>query len=291
MQLNEKEIKSLVSLVDDEDDISRNIVKDRILKIGEPAIPFIKEAIERSINPTETFTLKEIFKELNLRSTYDNLLIWKELNNSNLYQGLLILAKYNYPNLRAEVLTSEIEKIRKQLWLELNDNLTALEKVRVLNRIFFDFNGFDGDRENFFAPENSFINDVIFRKKGNPLMLSALYSIIAQSVNIPIYGINFPRHFMTVFIDKLIITNVGEVKEKDILFYINPFDRGDIYSLVEVRNFLLKMNIKPEPEHYLPCTNDVLVKRCINNLIQTYRNIEKNEIAENWQYLLTAFDN
>ncbi len=290
MKISEKEIKSLVSLMDDEDDFSRKIVRDRILNIGEPAIPFLLDAIEKSINNTETNNLKNLFDEINLNTTYDNLRIWKGLNSTNLYQGLLILAKYRYPQLKPERVTKELENLKKQLWLELNDNLTALEKVRVLNRIFFDFNGFDGEREDYFAPENSFINDLVFRKKGNPLIMSALYSIIAQSVNIPVYGINFPRHFMTVYADKLLVGSLNEIKENDILFFISPYNKGEIFSLSEIKNFLLKMNLKPLPDYYLPCNNDVYIRRSLRNLIQSYNNMERGDIAENYEFLLSALE-
>jgi regulator of sirC expression with transglutaminase-like and TPR domain len=164
--------------------------------------------------------------------------------------------------------------------------MTALEKVRILNHLFFEIHMFRGDSKDFFAAENSFLNDVIIRKKGNPITLSSIYSIIAQSVNIPIYGVNMPNHFIVAFTNRLYTQPLSDIKINDVLFYVNPFNRGEIYSLKEMRHFLTSMKVVPRDNYLLPCSNVTIVMRSINNLINIYENLGQVEKADDFRVIL-----
>jgi regulator of sirC expression with transglutaminase-like and TPR domain len=269
--LDENKIKSLIHLLEDDDEETYKLIYPQILSMGSDLLPYILDAQERSINPILSSRLKEIFSELNLQTSIKELTDWKLHNSRNLYQGLTIIAKYQYPNIELRKVSEIINKIRQDLWLEVNDNLTALEKVRIINHLFFDVYKFRGDTTDYYAPENSFINDILVRKKGNPLNLSAIYSIIAQSVNIPIYGVNLPRNYMLVYVEKLYSQPMNDFKENDILFYINPFNKGEIHSKNDIFNYLRRINIPTEEQYYLPCSNTVTLSRSLNNLINIYK--------------------
>lgn len=270
--LDEHKIKSLIHLLEDDDEETYKLIFPQIMSMGGDIMPYILDAEERSILPVLTNRLKEIYGELNLQTTIKELTDWKLHNSRNLYQGLTILAKYQYPNIELRKVSETINKIRQDLWLEVNDNLTALEKVRIINHLFFDVYKFRGDTKDYYAPENSFINDILVRKKGNPLNLSAIYSIIAQSVNIPVYGVNLPRNYMLVYVEKLYSQPLSTFQSNDVLFYINPFNRGEIHSQNDIFNYLRRINIPKEEKYYLPCTNIVTLSRSINNLINIYKN-------------------
>ncbi len=277
--LDKDQIKSLIHLLEDDDEETYKLIFPQLIDMGEDLIPYILDAKERSINPILTSRLKEVYIELNLQTSIKELTDWKLHNSRNLYQGLTILAKYRYPNIDLRKVSEVINKIRQDLWLEINDNLTALEKVRIINNIFFDIYKFRGDTKDYYAPENSFINDILIRKKGNPLNLSAIYSIIAQSVNIPIYGVNLPKNYMLVYVEKLYSQPLDNFQANDILFYINPFNRGEIHSKNDIINYLRRINIPVEEQYYMPCSNIVTLSRSLNNLVKIYKNKgEENKI-------------
>lgn len=273
--LDEHNIKSLIHLLEDDDEETYKLIFPQIMDMGSELIPYIIDAEERSISPVLSSRLKEIYSELNLQTTIKELTDWKLHNSRNLYQGLTIIAKYQYPHIELRKVSEIINKIRQDLWLEINDNLTALEKVRIINHLFFDVYKFRGDTTDYYAPENSFINDILIRKKGNPLNLSAIYSIIAQSVNIPIYGVNLPRNYMLVYVEKLYSQTENSFHNNDILFYINPFNRGEIHSQNDIFNYLKRINLPVEEQYYMPCSNIITISRSINNLINIYKH--KNE--------------
>lgn len=279
-------IESLISLIDDQDKGVYELVQGQIIDLGKDVLPFLDKAFDESDSELMSARLKNLIGQLNLIKTREDIRDWKQHNSRNLYEGLSILAKFQYPKLAIEKITQSINKIRQELWLEVNDNMTALEKVRILNHLFFEIHMFRGDSKDFFAPENSFLNDVIIRKKGNPITLSSIYSIIAQSVNIPIYGVNMPNHFIVAFTNRLYTQPLSDIKINDVLFYVNPFNRGEIYSLKEMRHFLTSMKVVPRDNYLLPCSNVTIVTRSLNNLINIYENLRQVEKADDFRVIL-----
>jgi regulator of sirC expression with transglutaminase-like and TPR domain len=289
--LDENKINSLIHLLEDDDSQTYALIYDQIMGMGPDLMPYLMDAEDRSINPLLTERLQELYQQLNLGYSINELKNWKLHNSKNLYQGLSILAKYQYPRLELRKISDLINKIRQELWLEVNDNLTALEKVRILNHIFFEVYNFRGDSKDYYAPENSFINDVLMRRKGNPLTLSALYAIVAQSVNIPIYGVSLPRNYMVVYVEKLYSQSMDEVRSLDVLFYINPFNRGEIHSQSDIFNYLRRIKMERLEEYYLPCSNVVTLQRSLRNLVDIYTKSGDDRKVNDLSQMLDVLDN
>ncbi|HEV7230802.1 MAG TPA: transglutaminase-like domain-containing protein, partial [Bacteroidia bacterium] len=126
---------------------------------------------------------------------------------------------------------------------------------------------------NYHAPQNSYINNVLESKKGNPLSLSILYLIIAQDLSIPIFGVNLPEHFVLAYIDEENQFPVyGETPNK-VLFYINPFSKGAVFSSKEIDAFLKQLKLPMEQTYYEPCPNVDIIKRVFRNLILAYEKL------------------
>ncbi len=281
-KINNKEVNALIDLLDDPDDNIFVTVKDRLLDIGEKVIPTLESVWETSFNPTVQTRIENIIHRIQFEKITESLKIWKKDINADLWYGSMLIAKYQYPDLNEEQLKKLIQLIRQDVWLELNEQLTALEKVKVINHIIFDVHQFKGNTENYNSPENSYLNRVIENKKGNPLTLGILYLLIARQLNLPLYGVNLPEHFVLAYMNE----NDDEEKKwvDKILFYVNPFSRGAIFSRKEIDIFLRQLNIPAREMYYAPCTNVDIIQRLIRNLMSAYTklgNIEKvNELDE-----------
>jgi len=286
--LNEKEIRSLVSLIDDNEVYETVFAK--IVDLGDEVINILDEELEVTLDVVKNNRLQAAYNQIILNSCVSEMKEWKANNARNLFRGLTIISRLRYPQLDLEFVNQEINRLKDSLWLELNDNLTALEKVRILNNVFFDMYGFSGDTKDFFNPKNSFLIDILKRKKGNPITMSSLYSIVAQSVGIPVYGINLPRHFIVAYADSLLRHPYTSVKRTNILFYVNPFANGEIYSQKEVLGFLNKLNIKTKDELLLPCSNMVTLHRTLNNLILIYKNNGDKFLEDGYKKLNEVLD-
>lgn len=270
----EPEIQALISLLDDPDTDIYQEIKTKILSYGNEIIPHLEYAWETSLDHLLQQRIEEIIHYLQFNSIKTALINWKNSGTSNLLEGAIITAKYQYPDLDETTITSYIDKLTQDIWLELNDNLTALEKIKVLNKIIFDIHGFNGNVKNINSPQNSYLNNVLESKKGNPITLAIIYLSVCQRLNIPVYGVNVPAHFILAFAENV----------NDVLFYLNVFNKGTVFSKNDIDKFLEQLKKDPKKEYYIPCDNLTTIKRLLQHLVYTYDNLgypdKKEELAE-----------
>jgi len=262
------EISALLSLLDDPDDTIFSEIKGRILLLGGDIIPELENTFETNFDTLVQQRALDLIHEIQFSNTLKALKNWRDNDSHSILEGAIIIAKYQYPDLIENKIKKHIEQLRTDIWLELKDELTALEKINVINHIIFDIHSFSGNTQNFHAPQNSFINAVLESKKGNPLLLAILYLTIAQGLKIPVYGINLPEHFILAYIDDAEFAY--NTKIKNVLFYINPFSRGTVFGKVEIDNFLRQLKLKQENHYYQPCTNIDMMRRLLRNLSYSF---------------------
>jgi regulator of sirC expression with transglutaminase-like and TPR domain len=276
-----KSLQALISLLDDPDHSVFEHVRSEIEKLGHNAIPALEHAWE-SHEFGELFEerVENLIQMIQSSSVVNGLSLWVHSEEQNLLEGLLTLTKFRYPNLKLDFVHEFFEKARKDIWLELNDELTALEKLKVINHILFDVYGFAANKDDYHHPDNSFIHRVIETRKGNPISLSCLYLILARQLELPIYGVNLPRHFILAWVDQVSIDEGKTPKDADILFYFNPFSEGAVFGANDIDAFLQELQIKPNPIFFRPCTSIDILKRTLNNLGYAYQQLGLKEKAE-----------
>jgi len=281
-----KSIQALITLMDDPDEEVFAHVRDRLLEYGPDAIQYLETSWEeRDFGLVFQSRIETLIHEIQFEECKRQLSHWYDGSSKDLLQGALIIAKYQYPGLNDKVVTDFIERLRRDCWLELNPNMTAFESVRILNKVFFGQYGFKGNSQNYTSPLNSYINTVIETKKGNPLSLSILYSIVAQQLELPIYGVNLPNHFVLAYIDEHGTSRfLSNANEFGVLFYINTFSRGSLFQKDDIDQFLKGLNVPQISAYYEPCSNSDIMRRMITNLITSFQqvgNAEKvNELIE-----------
>jgi regulator of sirC expression with transglutaminase-like and TPR domain len=270
-----KEVIALITLLDDPDEVIYSQVKDRFVTLGPPAIPHLETAWENSFDVIMQKRIEAIIHTIQFESLQRALKDWAQNDQDDLFKGVIILARYQYPDLNEQKIRKQLAQIKQDVWLELNEDLTALEKVKIVNHILFEVHQFSGNITNYHAPQNSFVNNVLESKKGNPLMLSVIYMLICKELNIPVYGINLPQHFVLAYVNDY--ANLIDVNNKtlsnNILFYINPFSKGLVFHQKDIDQFLKQLNLEPEAKYYLPCSNVEIIKRALNNLVYAYEKL------------------
>lgn len=270
--MNLKEVIALITLLDDPDDGIYSEVKNRFIVLGPPAIPHLETAWENSFDALMQKRIEGIIHTIQFKALQNALKYWAENEQDDLFKGCSIIARYQYPDLDENKLKKQLNQIKQDVWLELHDDLTALEKVKIINHILFEVHQFGGNISNYHAPQNSFINVVLETKKGNPVMLSVIYTLICKELNIPVYGVNLPQHFVLAYVNDL--ANLFDPSHKtlsdNILFYVNPFSKGLIFNQSDIDSFIKQLKIEPETKYYLPCSNLDIIKRILNNLIYSF---------------------
>jgi regulator of sirC expression with transglutaminase-like and TPR domain len=291
MEDNSK-LKALISLVEDPDEEVFSHVRERILEFGTEVISLLENSwMERDLGDQFRDRIADIIRDIQLEDVKRRLVVWYDSPQKDLLEGSLIIAKYQYPNLEEDKVRTEIERIRRDCWLELNDYMTAFERVRILNKIIFGVHGFTGNKENYTSPLNSYINTVIETKKGNPLSLCIVYSIVASQLNLPIFGVNLPNHFILAYIDQNGTNNfLSNANEYGVLFYINAFSKGTIFQKEDITQFLTGINQKPQTWHYEPCSNSDIIRRMLTNLIASYQQSGDSQKVEDLSVLRSFLD-
>lgn len=268
--MTDKEINALITLLDDPDVDIYQSVSQTLMDRGLEIVPDLEKAWENSSDSSVQDRIESIIQKIQMNHVHTSLTIWLNNGATDILEGAFIIAKYQYPDLGFYEIVHAIDKIKHDVWLEINDNLTALEKVRVINHIIFDIHKFTANNSNYYSPQNSYINQVLQSKKGNPISLSVIYAAVAQKLGIPIYGVNLPKNFILAYKDEYhdLIPSGDEV-----LFYINPFNKGAVLGKKEIDLFLKQQNISPEPMFYKPCNNVEIIQRIILNLIFSYEKL------------------
>lgn len=265
--LSNKEIEALIHLLDDTDEEVYSHVKERIIDLGEPVIPQLEEAWEHSFNHLLQERIEDVIHVIQFDGLAARLAKWKEEGELDLWEGVVLIARYQYPDLDEPDLRRQLELIRRDVEKELKPGMKPLEKVRVINHVLFDIYGFTSNKTHFHSPPNNYINNVLESRKGNPLSLSVVFAVLAQSLGMPVYGVNLPEHFILAYMN----TNREEpVPAEQVLFYVNPFSKGAIFSKREIDTFLNQLKIAHRPEFYEPCSNARILQRMLNNLIFAY---------------------
>ena len=114
----------------------------------------------------------------------------------NWWQGAVAIARDRYPSLQEAGLRSELEGLSRSGSHERLDGYSVRQQVDIMARLFGDELGFRGDRDSYYDPRNSYINDVLSRRVGIPISLSLVYCELARSLGVRAQGVSFPGHFL-----------------------------------------------------------------------------------------------
>ena len=263
---NSKEIESLIRLLDDPDTEIFEHVHDKLKSYGSEVIEYLENAFEKAFDPIQQDRIANLVHEIQFGTLKTELQLWHQGGAFDLLQGALILNKYQYPDLDEQKIINQIEAIKRDIWLQMIYDASPAEHVKLINHVLYSIHGFSGNTTNHQDPQNSYLSQVLETKKGNQISLAIIYSIIAQKLDIPIYGVNLPQHFILAYVDE---SQESEF-EGGILFYINAFNKGFIFGRRDVDMFLKQLNLKAEKQFYEPCSNTDIIKRILRNLISAY---------------------
>lgn len=273
---NNTEIKALVKLLDDTDQEVFEQVAKRLLEHGTSVIHFLETEWEKSLDTLLQERIENIVHQIQFNTVKEDLNLWYQSGAFDLLQGALVINRYQYPDLDEQKVINQIEEIKREIWTSLQYEMSSVEKIKLINHIFYNIHGFKGNTKNHHDPQNSYINQVLDTKKGNQISLAIIYATIAQKLDIPVYGVNLPQHFILGYIDE----SRREENEFGVLFYINAFNKGAIFGKHDVDQFLRQLNLQPLPGFYAPCSNVEIIRRIIRNLISAYENLGNPDKVE-----------
>jgi len=192
------------------------------------------------------------------------------------------VAKLEYPALDVDVQVRIFRETIKPALAEFPRNSTIKEKSKFLLTIFRDVLNFQGDTTNYYNVKNSFMNDVLVRRKGIPITMSLVFMELCRIVELKAAGISFPGHFLVKIFDQ------DQDKDNTEEWFIDTFDGARILSLEECKQRLetwTKGMIPFGPEALKIAHPREIVSRMLRNLRAIY--FEKEDLTRLY-WVLTA---
>ncbi len=270
----------LIHLLDDPDQEAFQQVSNEILTLGLPAVEPLEEAWFNTNDNLTRKRIEELVHSLQYDSLYTELEGWVASGGQDLLRGYMIATRFHYPNLEEEKLLADLNKLTRSVWIELNDNLTSLEKIKVLNHVLFGSYEIGGEITDIHIPDHYFLNNLIHSRHGNAVSIGILYIIIAQKLNLPVKGVDLTGNFIACF------THIpSEFKDdykptNEVKFYINPFAMGAVFTRKEILLYLEKAGIVPSLNCFKPASNIAVLKRWCYDLLQAYLDSGMKEKAK-----------
>lgn len=261
----------MLHLIDDPDEDVYNTVSNKIISFGKEIIPNLEHLWESVSNEDTQERIELLIHRLHLRDLTDEFTAWKE-SGANLLEGAILVSKYHYPDMQPAQTRQEIEKLRRNMWLELNNYLTPIEKINVLNSIFYNYFKQKGVEISYESPDPFLINKTLETKKGNALSNGIIIIALCELLDIPVRAINIPRQFILGYFDEQfdMLNPVGHSSEK-ISFYIDPLN-GQMYSHKDIENYFRKLSVPPVTSYFRPLSNRRIIQFLLEELAKCYDN-------------------
>jgi len=269
-QEDERELASLLKLLDDPDHRVSEAVLVRLRSKGAPILPRLMEFVEEAADPLaveRTFSLIQEINEEHLAGEFEKLHERINNNDSNtLEDGAFLIAQYGYPALDLDKYYLELSDLAAILRDRVKSAYSPLDLLSITNKFFFEDQGFRGNQNKFLEADNSYINRVLDRRLGIPIALAVVYLLISRGrLGLPFSGAGAPGHFLIRY---------DGLEEP---LFIDAFNRGVILRQEDIKRFLNASGL-PFSESFLePASPRAILLRMIRNLIIVFKETDDSQ--------------
>jgi regulator of sirC expression with transglutaminase-like and TPR domain len=177
-----------------------------------------------------------------------------------LAEAALAIAQEEYPDISASAYLRRLDEFASSVDARLPSRRNAAAILRALRAVLFEEGGFRGNAEAYYDPRNSFLNEVLDRRLGIPISLSALYIEVASRVGLTVQGVGFPGHFL--------VKHVAGQRE----VFIDPFRGGEVFSAEDcaVRLQQVAPGRVLDPRYLDAVSTPQILRRMLHNLQRIY---------------------
>jgi regulator of sirC expression with transglutaminase-like and TPR domain len=180
----------------------------------------------------------------------------------SLARAALVIARSEYPALDDDAYLALLDSYASRVEQRLPELPETKQVIAALNHVLFEEEDMRGNREDYYDPRNSLLNDVLDRKLGIPITLSLVYMEVAQRIGFPLFGVGMPGHFLLKHYD---------IDGRET--FIDPFNRGDVLTRTQCQSRLDEIysgQVSLQPEFLHTVTRRQMLTRMLNNLQQIY---------------------
>ena len=276
--ISENQLRALFKLLSDEDEKIAKLVSQQILQVGEPAIPYLEQtAAEDSLIGDRA---RAVLAVLQFKELEEAFLDFSAADDSDLdlEEGALLIARVGYPQIKAVSYQAILDGMAKEVAPRIRRKRLPEEILRTINTYLFAEQGFAGNTDHYYDPDNSYINRVLDRRTGIPISLSIVYLLIAKRLELPVFGIGMPSRFLVKYSDK------GNQ------IFVDPFHKGRLLTKTDCATFLTNSGYDFQESYLAVTPNRMILCRVIRNLISVYTKQKQSQPAERLRKLHTILE-
>ena len=264
------EIKALFHLIDDPDEEVFTTISDRIISYGRGIIPNLEYLWENTIQATIQERIEMLIHRLHYRDLTEDFQRWKGSSYQDLLTATLLVSKFQYPDLGTSSVLQEIEKLRRNVWLELNSYLTPLEQINVLTSILYGYYNLKGTEVGYQHPEEFLINKLIETKRGNTIINGVVYLLLCELLDIPVKVINIPQQFVLAYIKPDFSEEASMKDPRDrVEFFIDPMS-GQVFTHKDVNNYFTRISVTPASGHFKPANHIRIIQTLLEEFSKCF---------------------
>ncbi len=283
------EIRALFTLIDDPDDEVYDTVVSKLMNYGADIIVPLEQLWEVTADESVQQRIEQLIHRVQFQDLQQDFYEWSNKESPDLLSGALLVARYHYPQLNTAAILAQFDKIRKNVWLELNNYMLPVEQVNVFNSILYNYYKLQGQELTQREPDHFFINKVLESHKGNAYSIGVLYLALCELLDIPVFAVDIPRQFIFAYIymhPDLFASDADDVfPHHKVQFFIDPVN-GAIYSQSDVDGYLKKINATDRELYMNPLLNKRIIYKMLEELCLCYKYRKETDKAQDIESLM-----
>ncbi|MEZ5989215.1 MAG: transglutaminase-like domain-containing protein [Planctomycetota bacterium] len=258
-------VRAAAVLLQDPNPRVHKVCEERLLSWDAASLPALV-AIAECEDPVARRRVQRLLQRIHRRVWKREFQAFVERRDFDLEEGLLLLARLPRPLLDVDRVVERFASWAGSLAPRL-EHAGTRKAATVLSELFFWELGFKGDSRNYYDPANCFLDQVVERRRGIPITLSAVYLLVGRRVGLPLEGVGLPGHFI------LRLRGARSI-------LLDPFHGGRTLTRKDCVERLQAMGYGFKESYLDPVSDFQMLSRVLGNLLHTYRFSEDQELVE-----------
>jgi regulator of sirC expression with transglutaminase-like and TPR domain len=269
--------KALEQLLDDPSPAVRTALLAQFAQHGRESVDLLRSFASQP-NRVLALHANSYLRELNFSDPVTEFRGFIRSLNYELETGALLLSRTVNPDVDIGACCTQLDAMAARCRQLIAEPATAREKCRVLNRVLFHEYGLRGNTDHYTDPLNSYLDQVLVRRKGIPISLSIVYLLVADRAGLNLSAVGLPGHFM-----------VG-CYEEHVPFFIDPFNAGVFLNAGEVFALLRSSSVNASVSDLAPTPVREVLCRCCRNLVNHYTAAREPDRARLFAEFVAEFE-
>ncbi len=276
----ETTIHALLRLLSDPNEQVACTIQDQLARLGSNVLPFLEKAgtDDDTLQP-RIASIKEEIRFGQLREEFKKF-VSQSARQDDWEHGAFLIAKLAYPELSISHYTECLDQLAEEFRTKWHTAESPSGKAAsLLSNFLFKDKGYSGNREEYYEPDNSYVNRVIDTRQGIPISLSALYVFVGKRLGLPLAGVGMPGHFLV------------KIEEETPAQFVDCFNGGTILQEKDCEQFITASGLDYNPTLLEKSSTPTILARMLRNLLSIYEQESEEQMTRRVRAFLELLEN